>query len=231
MAALQQSDLRDLLAQNQLFSNLSPSCLDPLISLSRTANYSAQQAIFNQGDVGSEMYILLAGQVEVAVILSNGDRFALTTLNAGDSFGEIALFDQRRRTASVSTTQPSEFFVIQRDRFVTFLMSNPDVAVQLLNVFAKQISTTNDLMKDTLYTNITSRLAKTLNNIAHAYGWRTRKGLKIDGSFTYDELGKIAGLSREIVAAHLKDWQQQGLLDLERGYITILDEAELKNLE
>ncbi len=214
-----------------LLSKLDNTSLDNLLEKTNIIDFPPHHWVIKQGDIGHTMYLTLAGQLEVRITLPNGDSMVLNQIGYGESFGEIALFDQRQRTASVKTLTPCKLVELKRERFVAFLMHHPEVAIQLLNIFSKQIRTTNDLMKNSLITNINTRLAKTLNSIARAYGRHTQDGLKIDSIFSYQELGEISGLPTDIVCSHLSDWQNRGLLRFKKGYITITHPEELDRLE
>ena len=222
---------KEAITSSPLLSELDTSSLDELISVADIAPLPARHTVFNQGDSGQEMYLVLEGQLEVNIVLPNGDVVMVNHLQAGDTFGEIALFDQRQRTATVKTVTPCKVLIIQRDKFVEFLFYHPEVAIQLLDIFAKQVRTTNDLMKECLSTNIGTRLAKTINNIAHSYGRHTAEGLKIDCRFSNDDLAEISGLPAEIIASHLHDWRSKGLISLRHGYIVIHHPEELDSLE
>ena len=224
-------DKHALLLRNPLFSELDSDGLNELVSLTTLIEVANKKVVFNQGDMGGEMFVIAEGRVDVSIVLSNGDKVSLRELSAGEAFGEISLFDHRERTATITTLTSAKFLVIQRDQFVVFLLNQPSATIQLLNTLAKLLRNTNDLMKDNLFANIGSRLAKTLHNMAQAYGRHTRNGLRIDTSFTDNELGRIAGLPPDVIKAHLHDWQSSGLIEVRHGYITILKPEELEQLE
>ncbi len=222
---------RHAVMSHSLLSKLDNSSLDSLLEKTSIIDFPQDHLVIQQGDIGHTMYLTLAGQLEVRITLANGDSMVVNQIGYGESFGEIALFDQRQRTASVKTLTPCKLVELKRERFVAFLMDHPEVAIQLLNIFSKQIRTTNDFMKNSLITNINTRLAKTLNSIARAYGRHTHDGLKIDSVFSHRELGEISGLPTDIVRSHLTDWQNKGLLRFKNGYITIIHPEELDRLE
>jgi len=214
-----------------LLSELDSGSLDTLLEKTNIIDVPQGHTVITQGEIGNKMYLVLSGELEVSIILPNGDALIVNKINNGESFGEIALFDQRLRTASVKAITPCTLIEVERQQFVTFLSNHPEVTLQLLNIFSKQIRTTNDLMKESLFANISTRLAKTLNHIAHAYGRHTHNGLKIDSLFSDQELSEISGLPTEIVNSHLLDWQNKGLISFKQGYITIVNPEELDKLE
>ena len=218
-------------SNNPILANLDSAGVDSLITASNILSLPKHHTVFKQGDIGNDMYFILSGEVEVNIMLPSGDRIEVNHLYSGDTFGEIALFDQRQRTASIKTLTPCQLLQIQRDHFIEFLYCHPEVAVQLLGMFAKQVRSTHDLMKNTLNTNIATRLAKTINNLAHAYGRRASNGLKIDCQFSDEDFSEISGLPTEVIHSHLQSWCKKGLISFKNGYVTIHHPEELDRLE
>ncbi len=95
---------------------------------------------------------------------------------------------------------------------------------------SKRLRSTNDLIKDTLYDNVGYRLAETLHNLAVGYGKHTSSGLRIEIKFTDAQLAEFAGLPVEVIAAQLENWREAGLIDLAKGYITLLKPDQLAKL-
>lgn len=188
---------------------------------------AAHQTVFNQGDAGDRMYIILSGRVTINVNIAEGEAITLGTLTRGEPFGEIALFDPHARTATVATLEPCRFVTIHRDAFLTMLSQHPHVAVGLLQIMARRFRANSELLNDALYSNVTTRLAQLLRSMATAYGKHTSRGLEITVTFTAKELGNIAGLPETVVDAHMRHWQKRGLITVHRGCITLRDPDEL----
>lgn len=150
-------DKRMFLSNNPLFAELDPDDLNQLLSITSSMHVSKHKVVFNQGDAGNEMFIIVAGKVKVSVLLPEDEEVTLGELGFGDAFGEISLFDKLERTATVLTLEPCEFLVIERHAFIELLMKQPNIAIQLLAVLTKRLRATNDFIKDTLSLNITSQ--------------------------------------------------------------------------
>lgn len=220
-------DKRMFLGANPLFEGLAPEDLNDLVATTRQRSVATGQTVLRQGERGRDMYIIVSGSVSIRLRLAGDEEVAVGELAAGEAFGEIALFDEQPRTASVVTREPCRFLVIDRDAFKAFLLVHPRVAIQLLSVMSKRLRATDDLLKDALYADVASRLAQTLRNIAGAYGKNTRAGLRIDVAFDDDELGRIAGVPGDVVTAQLRHWSNAGLISVHRGHLTLIKPAEL----
>jgi len=220
-------DHRMFFDANPLFADLSDHDRHHLFLITKRKSKRANRVVVKQGDHGDEMYVILEGKVEVSVQISDDEEVPLGYLGPSEAFGEIALFDQQERTATVTTTEACEFLVLKHDPFVAYLTEHPHVAISMLATMSKRFRKANDLIKDSLYQDVLARLSDLLNNLAKAYGKRTHKGTQIDTEFSDKELAKIAGLPSGVVGAQLKHWKSQGVIDVKHGLITIVRPEDL----
>jgi CRP/FNR family transcriptional regulator len=216
-------DQRMFLGANPLFAELSDEDLGHLVTITEKRSVEAGRNVVKQGEPGSEMYFILTGKVKVSVQISDGEEVTLGYLGPGEAFGEIALFDEQERTATVTTCEPSAFLSLNREPFIRFLIEHPHVSIQVLAAMSRRFRKTNDLIKESLYLDVCDRLAGLLRNLMQAYGKHTRSGMLIDSKFSEQELGEIAGLPSDVVAAQLKHWESEGVINTNRGFITVIE--------
>ncbi len=98
----------------------------------------AGEAIFEAYDMGSEMYVVLEGQVEIKI-----DSTVLETLGPGEPFGEMALIDQAPRTATATAKTPCKLAVISEKRFLFMVAQTPHFALQIMKVMADRLRKMN----------------------------------------------------------------------------------------
>lgn len=87
--------------------------------------------IFLEGDRPDALYVVVSGRVKVFLKDENGKELVLSTKGPGDYFGEMML-DDRPRSASVMALEASEFAVLSRERFTSFLLEHPEVSLQVI---------------------------------------------------------------------------------------------------
>ncbi|MGD8938101.1 MAG: Crp/Fnr family transcriptional regulator [Gammaproteobacteria bacterium] len=230
MDQLSLDDKRRYFLNNPLFSEIDGDVLTDLLVTTTSQSFGARHVVLKQGEPGDEMFVIVRGRVDIRLHLADEEEITIGELSAGEAFGEIALFDQCSRTATVVTSEPSEFLVLHRDAFNAFLLKHACIAIQLLSVMAKRLRKTNDLLKDSMYSEITARLADAIRNIANAYGKQTRKGLQIDAMFDDNELGEIAGIPGDVVTAQLKHWRKEGVINVSHGYLTLIKPEALARI-
>ena len=118
-----------------LFEGLSKKQLSQVTSLMTRVNIPAGDVLARQGEIGREFVILLEGQVEVAC---DGDVIAVR--GPGEYIGEIALIDERPRTATVTATTDVAAEVLNRAEFVTLLADAPELSSQLTATMSRRLA-------------------------------------------------------------------------------------------
>ncbi len=122
----------DLLRKIPLLSKLDDNELTRLSTLLQHRQFKANDPVIWIGETGDELFLIADGRAVVTYPDETGKEVTLATLAAGDFFGDVALLDGGKRTASVRTLEACEMLVLQRDEFFTFLKQNPDAAIDVL---------------------------------------------------------------------------------------------------
>ena len=99
----------------------------------------AGEVIFQEYDMGSEMYVILEGEVELSI----GSK-AVETLGPGEPFGEMALIDQSPRTATATAKTACKLAVIPEKRFLFMVQTTPHFALQIMKVMADRLRRMNE---------------------------------------------------------------------------------------
>jgi CRP/FNR family cyclic AMP-dependent transcriptional regulator len=123
------------LAAVPLFEGLSKKQLRRISSLMTRLDRPAGQVLTKEGQTGQEFFIVLDGEVEV----HQGDR-VIATRGPGDYLGEIALLDNRPRTATVVATTPVSVEVLSRREFISLLAETPELSEQILATMAQRLA-------------------------------------------------------------------------------------------
>lgn len=111
-----------------------------------TVAYQAGDMIFSQGDLGTEMFIIQEGEVEIIKHI-NGESHILSHLEKGDFFGEMALLEAAPRTADAIAKTAVKVLVINGSRFDDMLKKNPEIAVRIIRKYSKRLREANTLLE------------------------------------------------------------------------------------
>lgn len=121
-----------------LFTGLDDAERTALFACMRLLKHPANHTVFWLGDRGNSFYLISTGKVAVTVPSEQGEHRVVDVLGPGGFFGEIGLLDAGPRTATVRTTEDSEFYVLGRDDFHAFLGRNPHAAIDILTVMGQR---------------------------------------------------------------------------------------------
>jgi CRP-like cAMP-binding protein len=124
----------DSLRRSPLFESLSKDELEYLAKATEDLEVEAGKVLCREGEPAMEFFVIIDGSVEVT-----RDGRTLSRLGDGDFFGEIALFEDMPRTATVTATTPLRFFVLTRQSFWSMVDHMPQVERKILRALAKRL--------------------------------------------------------------------------------------------
>jgi CRP-like cAMP-binding protein len=230
MAERQPVDVVEALGESEIFGALYEDELKALARLGTTARHPAGRILFERGDPGDSLMIVLEGRVKISSLSADGREIVLNFIDPGQVFGEIALLDGKPRTAGATTLEPSELFVLKRQAVLSFLEEKPLVAIRLIGVLCQKLRRTTQMLEDKILLNMAPRVARGLLRLAAEHGRRTAEGVLIDMKLSQSELGAYVGLSRENVNRQLSAWRDGGIVSLRGGRVLIHAPKDLEAL-
>jgi CRP-like cAMP-binding protein len=215
-----QSEFAVLLGMNPLFAGLGANSINRIAALCHTLNLAAGEMLFQKGDSGNELFGIRRGRIRIEINSAAGGRMALNFLGPGDLFGEIAVLDGQARTADATAEEPSELFILRRSDFMAYLEHEPQVALKLIPLLCQRLRWVSDRMEESVLLPLETRLARRLCDLAADFGSEVH--------ISQEQLGAYVGAARESVNRQLQEWRQQGILEMRRGRILVLNTNRLK---
>jgi uncharacterized membrane protein len=147
---------REFLTNIPMFETLSAEDLNVLTPLWHPHTLRKSDILFRKGDVGSSMFIVEDGTVEISVLSGKDQRdIRVSTIHSGGFFGELALISGLPRTATATAIDDCRLLEMRRDDFIKFLSTRPVVAISMIAEIGKRLQATNEL--------VTSLAAKNIN--------------------------------------------------------------------
>ena len=205
-----------------IFRNLNDMQLANIGSHMDVRVYEKGDCILREGDRGDSMFVIISGQVKVYSVESgDGSReVILKTLGPGEFFGELPLFDQEPRSASVAAMDQCRLQILSYASFRRSIETSPDIAQRVMETLARRLRAATRKIGDLALHDISSRVARTLLELAIM-----SNGHRVVGApFTQQDLAHMVGASREMVNRTLRDLEVGGYITVERKSITILNE-------
>src|SRR5881227_78288 len=137
----------DTLRHVPLFESLDDETARKLCQLLESIDCKAKTRLFRAGDEGDAMYVIERGKVRICVQGTDGREMTLTELSRGDFFGEMALLDGQHRSADAIVAEDARLAVLSREHFLSFMRSNPNVALEMLTALANRLRRTDELLR------------------------------------------------------------------------------------
>ena len=138
----------DLLAQNEFFDSLSPEDCETLGAKLHEVHLKPGDYVFRFGDAGQSMYIVRSGSVRI--LLPSGEnadeQVLLKEARAGEYFGELSLFDDKPRSASVQASTDTVLIELTNEVFFEHIQGSPKAAMAILSEMAERLRETNSLL-------------------------------------------------------------------------------------
>jgi CRP-like cAMP-binding protein len=118
-------------------------------STSPIVDFGAGEFVFREGDLGTEMYIVHEGRVEILKKVQDGEH-QLALLEKGDFFGEMSILEDLPRAASARAVTELKVLLINGTTFDQMLRTNPEIAVRMMRKLSRRLRETDRLLRDAL---------------------------------------------------------------------------------
>lgn len=213
------------LRQIPLFTQLDDGELERIGRAARDKSYPKGSVILFEDDPGDALYVVLSGQVKVVLIGEDGREVILSILKIGDFFGEMSLIDDQPRSAHVIAIEDSDLLVLRREDFRACLEESPRIALGLLQALSRRLRRADDKIGGLVLLDVNGRVARLLIELADEHDGQT-----IPRKVTHHTIAQMIGSSRETVSRTIRDLADQGLIQVSRKDITILQRPPLEDL-
>jgi CRP/FNR family cyclic AMP-dependent transcriptional regulator len=144
----------DTLRHVPLFESLDNEAAGELCHLLESRDFKAGMFLFRTGDEGDAMYLIEHGKVRICVRATDGHEVTLTELERGDFFGEMALLSGQHRSADAIVAEDARLAMLSREHFLSFVQSNPNVALEMLTALANRLRHTDELLRHSATRNV-----------------------------------------------------------------------------
>jgi CRP-like cAMP-binding protein len=221
-------DGRQLLGECVLFRGLGTVEKNALFSRIRIRSFAAGETIFLMGSPGGNMMAVLSGKVRISVRSQQGRELLLAILFPGEVFGEIALLDGKQRTADATAMTNCSLAMLERREILAFFERNPTAWPNIVSLLCDRLRKTDEHLTEVAFLQLPARLAKAL---LRGLSVDTQPGQQADQiQLSQRELGNLIGAARESVNKCLRGWQDEGIISVKGGVITIRNRAALESL-
>ena len=222
------SDRIALLRHVRLFAGLSEEDLEAIAEVSVSRRYQAGEVVFREGDGGDTCYIVRSGLARAVRQHSDGRSITLSHFGPGDIFGELAMFDEEPRSATVDVIDALEAMAIPGRDMQRLMREYPEIAVKLNTALAQRLRATNERLARQSFQTVQSRVAAVLAQMVATARSGSEGGSDVVIALTQADLAKLAGSSRESASRFLASLERSGVITQGRGRLTVHDPDALE---
>jgi CRP/FNR family transcriptional regulator, cyclic AMP receptor protein len=214
-----------ILKQVSLFSGLTEKALAEMASDLRVREYERDDVIFRQGEDSREVYIVLSGKVRVFKISPGGSETSIDIFSTYDIIREMAAIDFQPRSATVQAITPATLLVMAQERFLHHLRTNALLSFNLARQISLRLRWTASFAESVAQFDAAGRLLHIILLYTERYGKPIEAGRSyiLELGLSQSDLASMVGARREWVNRILAEWRKRGLLEFDRGVITLLD--------
>jgi CRP-like cAMP-binding protein len=145
-------------------------------------------SLFREGERGKEMFVIQSGKVKITKEV-RGEEQTLAVIGAGEFFGEMAILNNKPRSASASVVEESKMLVIDPKTFEAMIRGNTEIAIRMIKKLAQRLQETDDQIESLMLKDSNSRVVHTLARLADTLGKPVPEGVKV-GISVSDLAGK-----------------------------------------
>ena len=121
--------------------------------------------VFSEGEIGNEMYVIQSGKVQVSKKVRGVEK-ELVVLGPGAFFGEMAIINEKPRSATVKIVEPARLLVIGPKTFETMIRGNAEIALRMIKILAQRLAEADSQIENLMLRDHNSRVVQYLTHLA-----------------------------------------------------------------
>jgi CRP/FNR family transcriptional regulator len=210
-----------LLGRVPVFETLAPPDLERVAQVAVPRRFAAHQVIFREGDASDTCYVVESGHARAMREHADGRTIALAHFGPGDIFGELAMFDDEKRSATVEAIEDIKAIAILGADMRRLLREHADISYKLVIALGRRLRQTNERLARQSFQTVQSRVASVLAQLvaqARAEGADDGDVLVVA---TQAEVAQLAGSSRESASRFLAVLERAGIVSPGRGRLIV----------
>jgi CRP/FNR family transcriptional regulator len=209
------------------FASLTRDELEDLATSAETIHWDLGGIVFEEGDRGDHCYVVYSGRVKVLRRFPDGRRITLARLGPGSIFGELAIFNGERRSATVQASEPTVAVSLAAEKVMAILRNDPEAALSVAISLADRLRATNERLFESSVASVSGRIVATLLSQVEARQQQGAGDRDIELVGSPVEIARLAGAGRESAARVMHWLENEGIITIKRGRTVVHDVVAL----
>jgi CRP-like cAMP-binding protein len=225
---MRSQEVVELLGRVPVFSTLEHRDLERIASLAVPRSFGPGEVVFREGDASDTCYIVRDGRARAIRSHRDGRRITLARFGPGDIFGELALFDDERRSATVEAIEPTTVVAVLGPDMRRLLGEHAEMSARLVIALGRRLRETNERLSRQSFQTVQTRVAVVLSQLVDQEQAEGDLSGDVLVTATQADVAQLAGSSRESASRFLAVLERAGVISQGRGRLVVHDPQALK---
>ena len=218
----------ELLERVPAFSTLEVEDLRRIAQLAVPRSFQTGEAVFREGDSSDTCYVVREGRARAVRTHGDGRTITLARFGPGDIFGELAMFEDERRSATVEAIEPTSVVGVLGPDMRRLMGEHPEIATRLVIALGRRLREMNERLSRQSFQTVQSRVAVVLSELVEQEIAAGKSDADVLVTATQADLAQLAGSSRESASRFLAVLERAGVISQGRGRLVVHDAEALK---
>jgi CRP-like cAMP-binding protein len=228
MAGMSSQEAVELLAGVPVFQTLVRDDLERIAQFAVPRDFEAGEVVFREGDASDTCYIVRSGRARAIRTHVGGRTLTLATFGPGDIFGELALFEDEKRSATVEGIESTSTLAVLGPDMRRLMAEHAEIATRLAIALGRRLRETNERLARQSFQTVQSRVAVVLAQLVDQESADDRERGDVLVTATQADLAQLAGSSRESASRFLAVLERAGVISQGRGRLVVHDRDALE---
>jgi CRP/FNR family transcriptional regulator, cyclic AMP receptor protein len=224
---MRSGEVVELLGNVPVFSTLVQADLERIAQFAVPREFEPGEVVFREGDASDTCYVVHGGKARAVRSHRDGRTLTLATFGPGDIFGELALFEDERRSATVEAIERTTAVAVLGPDMRRLMAEHAEISARLVVALGARLRETNERLQRQSFSTVQSRVAVVLSQLVEQELARGEQG-DVLVTATQADLAQLAGSSRESASRFLAVLERAGVISQGRGRLTVHDPEALK---
>jgi CRP-like cAMP-binding protein len=219
----------ELLARVPVFSTLERGDLERIAEVAVPRAFDTGEVVFREGDASDTCYVVRHGSARAISAHGDGRTITLATFGPGDIFGELAMFEDELRSATVEAVAPTSVVGVLGPDMRRLMSEHHQIAMRLVIALGRRLRETNDRLSRQSFQTVQSRVALALGELVKQEVAAGGPSSDVLVKATQADLAQLAGSSRESASRFLAVLERAGVISQGRGRLVVHDPQALEH--
>jgi CRP/FNR family transcriptional regulator len=217
----------ELLGNVPVFSTLVDEDLERIAQFAVPREFEPGEVVFREGDASDTCYVVRDGRARALRTHRDGRTLTLATFGPGDIFGELALFEDEKRSATVEAIERTSAVAVLGPDMRRLMSEHAEISSRLVIALGRRLRETNERLSRQSFQTVQSRVAVVLSELVEQELVEGEQG-DVLVKATQADLAQLAGSSRESASRFLAVLERAGVISQGRGRLVVHDAEALK---